>query len=485
MRPTNDIERRWYGVWLALFALAVLLVATAGLFDHELYLHEVPAISLALGLVIAGAIALYLPSCIAASHNVDKQTQQRLLVGIIAGGIILRLLMFWTVPTLETDLYRYLWDGAVVAIGHNPYAYAPGGLDAAGVPQALRDLALEAGYIHERINQRDVRTIYPPVAQAFFAAAYLAETWSITAWRLVCLLCELTTLWLLLRLLDELGRSRLWLAIYWWNPVVIKELMNSAHMEAVLIPCLLAAVLLAATKRNVLSCVMLALAAGTKIWPVLLLPLVLRPLLAEPRRLITAVCLTSLCLAVLALPPLLAGLDQKSGFVAYAAEWRRNGALNPLMDMLLRFVLSPTGLAEGALPNQIARGLVAIAAATIALLAALPRIRHEGDLVQRMMWVVLAVFLLSPAQYPWYLAWILPFMVLRDPLHGVQAATVILPIYYASFYFRGHNIEWIFNDVIVFAMWVPIWLVFYRDLKEPSGQAWHNLRRTLTGRTGS
>ncbi|MEM9355038.1 MAG: glycosyltransferase 87 family protein [Pseudomonadota bacterium] len=477
MRPINDIERRWYWVWLALLAHATLLVATAGQFDHELYLHEVPAIPLALGLVVAGAIALYLPSCIAASHNIDKQTQLRLLTGIIAGGIILRLLMFWTVPALETDLYRYLWDGAVVAIGHNPYAYAPGGLEASGVPQSLRDLALEAGYIHERINQQDLRTIYPPVAQVFFAVAYLAETWSITAWRLVCLLCELTTLWLLLRLLDELGRSRLWLAIYWWNPLIIKELMNSAHMEAVLVPFLLAAVLLAVTKRNIFSCLMLALAAGIKIWPVLLLPLVLRPLLAEPHRLTMAVCLTSLCLLALALPPLLAGLDQKSGFVAYAAEWRRNGALNPLMEMLLHFALSPTGFADGALPNQIARGLVAIAAATIALLVALPRIRHEGDLVQRMTWVVLAVFLLSPAQYPWYLAWILPLMVLRDPLHGVQAATVILPIYYASFYFRGHNIEWAFNDMIVFAMWIPIWLVFYRDFRQPIGQAWRNLSR--------
>ncbi|MEM7751059.1 MAG: glycosyltransferase 87 family protein, partial [Pseudomonadota bacterium] len=255
-----------------------------------------------------------------------------------------------------------------------------------------------------------------------------------------------------------------------------------AHMEAVLIPFLLAAVLLAITKRNILSCVMLALAAGTKIWPVLLLPLVLRPLLAEPRRLIAAIVLTGLCLVALAIPPLLAGLDQKSGFVAYAAEWRRNGALNPAMEMFIRLILSPIGFADGALPNQLARGLVAITAATIALLIALPAIRHSEDLVHRTTWVVLAVFLLSPAQYPWYLAWILPFMVLRDPLHGVQTAAVILPIYYVSFYFRGHNIEWIFNDIVVFAMWVPIWLVLYRDLRQPITHAWRDLR-SLSNRT--
>lgn len=477
-RAADDTVRRWYWIWLALFAHAALLVATAGLFDHERYLHETPAVSLAIGLLSAGAVALYLPACIAESEAAKDDTLKHLLTVIVAGGIILRVMMFWTVPALETDLYRYLWDGALVATGHNPYAYAPGSLNAAGVPADVRDLASEAGYIHERINHRELRTIYPPVAQAFFAAAYLAETWSITAWRLVCLLCEMATLWLLIRLLDVLGRNRLWLAVYWWNPLIIKELMNSAHMDAVLVPLLLAALLLALTQRSILSCIVLALAAGTKVWPVLLLPLVMRPLLGEPRRLAAAVCLTGLCLAALAVPPLISGIDDTSGFAAYAGEWRRNGALNPLLEMLFTTGLSPFGLADGAVPGLLARAVAAASAAMIAVLVAVPALGGGHDLVARATWIVLAVLVLSPAQYPWYIAWIMPLMVLRTPLRGVLVAAALLPIYYASFYFRGHNIEWMFNDIIVFAMWVPIWLFLYRDLRQPVGHAWSRLRQS-------
>ena len=471
----DNIEQPWRLIWLGLFAHAALLILTAGLFDHELYLHEVPAISLSIGLMTAGLIALRLPHCIMRSANADQETAMRILFGVVAGGLVLRLMMFWTVPALETDLYRYLWDGAVVAIGFNPYAFAPSEIAGTGTPQALKDLATEAGYIFERINHRDVRTIYPPVAQLFFASAYLAETWSITAWRVVCLLCECTTLWLLIRLLDELGRSRLWAALYWWNPLIVKELMNSAHMEAVLIPVLLGAVLLAVRRKNVLACLALALAAGIKIWPVLLLPLVLRPLLFEPRRLATAVGLTFVCLLALALPPILAGLDQTSGFVAYASEWRRNGALNPLLEVMFQYLLSAYGSADGGLANVLARGVAAAAVGGVAMLVVVPPVRDARDMVNRMAWVVLALFLMSPAQYPWYLAWIMPFMVLRNPMMWVQLAAVILPVYYASFYFRGHNIEWVFNDIVVYLMWVPIWLVLIIELKEPLSRGWARL----------
>ena len=96
-------------------------------------------------------------------------------------------------------------------------------------------------------------------------------------------------------------------------------------------------------------------------------------------------------------------------------------------------------------------------------------------MVNRMVWVVLALFLMSPAQYPWYLAWIMPFMVLRNPFLGVQLAAVILPVYYASFYFRGHNIEWVFNDIVVYLMWLPIWFVLIIELKEPLSRGWARL----------
>ena len=50
----------------------------------------------------------------------------RALLGwVIVIGAGLRISMLSSAPILEDDYYRYLWDGAVVVNGLNPYAYSP------------------------------------------------------------------------------------------------------------------------------------------------------------------------------------------------------------------------------------------------------------------------------------------------------------------------------------------------------------------------
>lgn len=453
-----SVEQRWHAIWLALLGHAAALVIFNWMFDHERLLVDSPTISLALGLVSAGLIAMLIPALINATTKASKERTQRVLIGILLGGTVFRLLMFWTVPAFETDFYRYLWDGALGATGHNPYLYVPGKIDAANVPQSVKDLAWEAGYVHERINHRELRTIYPPVAQFFFALAYLAETWSLTAWRLVCLLAEFATVGLLYLLLKDLGRSPLWIAVYWWNPLIIKELMNSAHMEAVLVPMLVGAMVLAIRQKLVGASILLSLAAGIKVWPLLLLPLVFRGLLSEPRRLVAAVASSGLIVLACALPPILSGLDQSSGFVAYASDWRRNGALFPVLQTIASVAF------DAQTSSTLARALVAVTAGSFALFLAWQPVRSSTDLLRRMTFVALAVVLLSPAQYPWYIAWILPFMAVV-PLNVTFLMAALMPIYYMSFYFREWDMEWLFQNVIVFVIWLPVWTVLAIELR--------------------
>ena len=174
--------------------------------------------------------------------------------------------------------------------------------------------------------------MYPPVAQGAFALAYLLKPWSLLAWRSVLLACDLASFVLILLLLRECGRSPLWSALYWWNPVVIKELFNSAHMDAVVLPLVLAALLFAARRRYVSAVTTLGFAAGAKIWPALLLPLVLRPLVLRPKRLVLAVALFGAMIALWATPVLLGRLDEHSGFVAFASSWQTNSAYFPALE---------------------------------------------------------------------------------------------------------------------------------------------------------
>lgn len=452
------LERSWWVIWLLLFAHTLVFVAFGWMFEHHRLLIDTPIVTFAVGLASAGVVALLLPSLIAHSADVSEDQRNRFLLGIVAGGLLLRLLMFWTPPALESDFYRYLWDGALSATGHNPYMYVPSKLDLPHVPQSIRDLAIEAGYIHDRINHAELRTIYPPIAQAFFALAYLAETWSLTAWRLVCLLCELATLGALYGLLRQLNRSALWLALYWWNPLIIKELLNAAHMEAVLLPFLAAAAFLAAKHRPILACVALALAAGVKVWPILLVPVVLRDLVYHPRRLFVAVTIVAAIVLACAAAPLLSGLDESSGIAAYATGWRRNGGLIVLLQAFFNLGL------DADLANLVSRVLITLGAGFAAVVVAWRPIVSRHDLVKRMMLVALAVLLLSPAQYPWYISWVLPFMA-AAPVYGVFVLTALMPLYYTSFYFQLVGQQWIFQNVVVFAIWLPVWTVLILEYR--------------------
>jgi hypothetical protein len=130
----------------------------------------------------------------------------QLLVWILVVGALIRALMLFSTPILEDDFYRYLWDGAVVARGFNPYKYAPqsilNGFDSSGpVPEVLRQLARDSGEIIRRINHPYLSTIYPPVAQAAFTLAHWLSPWSLTVWRLVLLGFDLATLGLLIAVL--------------------------------------------------------------------------------------------------------------------------------------------------------------------------------------------------------------------------------------------------------------------------------------------
>ena len=79
---------------------------------------------------------------------------------LILFGLLFRLTMWNSPVSLSDDIYRYVWDGRVQLAGINPYRYAPEEDSLA----SLRDST-----IYTAINHRQIPTIYPPLAQTFFA----------------------------------------------------------------------------------------------------------------------------------------------------------------------------------------------------------------------------------------------------------------------------------------------------------------------------
>lgn len=445
----------WIGAGLVLLGGALALNLQSERFGPEVELVDMPALPLAAMLVGAGALYALLLPLVRASIAQGLGASRSLLLVVFAFGLLFRLVLIGSIPVYEDDWHRYLWDGAVTAHGYNPYWVSPEEAQSEPYYHTLGELARQSGAIIERINHADVRTLYPPVAQAAFALAHGIAPFSLEAWRAVILAAELTTLVLLLRLLALSGRSPLWMALYWWNPVVVKELMNSLHMEAIVTPLVLGTLLLSLRGRSLAAVVSLGLAIGAKIWPLLLAPLVLRPLIARPRQLAMALAVLFGLSALLAWPVLSAGVDQSSGFIVYAQYWRNNSAHFGALEAALRWLTAGLELAPD-MPGMAVRAGLAGLAAVLSLRIAWRPLRDGDDLMARAGLVTAALFLLSPSQFPWYAIWMLPFTVFR-PRAGLTAVTVLIPVYYVSFHYVAIDDYDVFRDRIVWLIWIPVW----------------------------
>jgi uncharacterized membrane protein len=247
----------------------------------------------------------------------------------------------------------------------------------------------------------------------------------------------------------------LWAALYWWNPLVLKEAANSAHMEPLVIALVLLALWLTARRRPLLATAALALAAGAKLWPVLLLPLILRTLWPDARRVAFAIAMFAVLIALWSWPILMTGLDSTSGFRAYAESWKTNSALFPMLETAGTAIAQVSSVD----PKHVALATKTILAGLLGLLSlAIARrpVSGTADLMQRAGFVTAALMLLSPAQYPWYLLWVVPFLSFW-PSPAFLLLGALIPIYYASFHFAARDTLDAASPLLVAAIWLPVW----------------------------
>ena len=284
---------------------------------------------------------------------------------ILLGGIALQLAALSAPPRTSDDLYRYIWDGRVQAAGIDPYRYVPAarqltplrdpflwpasgpycvtpGAASAGPGQPARPVhagragpALAPGCT--RINRPAVPTIYPPVAEAYFAGVNALSppgSGSAPIQAAAALFAVATTV-LLLCGLRSMGRDPR-LAVLWaWCPAVALEAGNNAHVDVLAVFLTVAALLTLAgaggRRRAVRGGVLLGLAIAAKITPVLVTPAVLR------RRPVTVAAAAAGATLAVYLPHLLAVGQRVIGFLPgyLAQEGYKTGGRFELLSLLL------------------------------------------------------------------------------------------------------------------------------------------------------
>ena len=195
---------------------------------------------------------------------------------IIGVAALVRVIAIFGEPIHENDFYRYLWDGKVALSGVNPFQFSPG--EAADLQQ-FEQLIAENPEFHSRIGHPDIPTIYPPAAQLVFLGSVSVFGWSVIGLKAIFVIFDLASVGLLLSLLSKFRKNPAWVILYAWNPLVIKEIANSGHYDAVpVFFCLLAFWLVVSTHgslllRAALIGIVLALGTLAKYFAVVFLPL--------------------------------------------------------------------------------------------------------------------------------------------------------------------------------------------------------------------
>jgi hypothetical protein len=273
-----------------------------------------------------------------------------------------------------------------------------------------------------------VPTIYGPVCQAAFALAYWIDPGELWPLKLIFLLADLATLYLLHRLLPR----KSYIVIYAWSPLLIKEISFSAHAD-ILAVCLLAAALERFTARKIaMASALLALATGAKVIALLFVPFLL---LKRGKQPIGGWIIFAATLLALYAPFTIQGGAESQGLGTFLQKWEFNSSGFAVLSWIF-------GDEAGRI---VSLGLFGAAFVWLlrAHLLATPGEIPRGD-------VLLALFFLfSPVANPWYFIALIPFVTLWPSLWGLTLLSTVL-ISYVTELNLGSNSLSAFNH--------PVWV---------------------------
>lgn len=387
----------------------LLLVLGAGLMGltHQLT-REFRGFEIGFSMTAGWSVALYL--C-AVAIALTQRSNRLTLPLILFVALVCRVIALPSIPYLSSDIYRYVWDGIVQHAHISPYRYVPG-------DPALTALRAPNQWVFDHINRREyAHTIYPPAAQfVFYVVTFVSAT--VTAMKVAMLLFECVTVYALIQLLKELGVAKERCLIYAWCPLLVWEIGSSGHVDSIAMAFIALALLARYRYRPVLTGLFLGLAVITKLYPVILLPALYRrgdykmPATAGAVIAFGYACYASVGLRVFGF---LGGYVKEEGiatgsryFLLEQAQ-RLPGMQNLSTNVYMVFVAAVFAalvlwcwkICYSSHPG----------AFTTALLQSFQLPSRAAFLLPSFA-MALALMLLFSPHYPWYLAWLVPFLTL-------------------------------------------------------------------------
>lgn len=347
-------------------------------------------------------------------------------------------------PNTSTDSARYAWDGIVQNAGVSPYRHTPNShateslrtdwlfppatsVDGEEVCTGTRVMTthdLSTGRVLcTTINRAKVNTIYPALAELYFAAVRFVVPVTATYWPLQAagLLLDLAITVLLVVLLRRRRLDVRWAALWAWCPLVASEAVTNSHVDLLAAGLALAATALASSELgaservkgtarrilvgSLLAGVALGAAIAVKLFPVVAAPALLR------RRPVAVIGASIATFPLLYVPYLVSTGPKVIGFLpGYLSE---EGVDDGSRFALLFLVVHGKATTVVAV---LVLGIVAL----IVWRTADPRSPWLGQLV-----MIGAFLLVLSPRYPWYGLLLIPFVAMTGRWEWLSIALAI------------------------------------------------------------
>lgn len=317
---------------------------------------------------------------------------------VVLWAVVFRICGLLGGPIYEDDFYRYLWDGYRFATTGTPYGAVPESFFSAPDVPAIFHPILSG------INYPELPTIYAPVMQIVFLLAYWLKAGSIVVLQALLILVDLVTIALLLRLAPARN-----VMLYAWCPLVVKEIAFTAHPDGIGVCLLLAAIVLSQNHRWRSAAICLGMAAGAKIFALVMVPLVLVGAGFGHWVLFVST------LVALYMPFVLQGGTDVESLLVFVREWEFNPAVFGLFTTVLQ-------------PFQ-AKFVLGLLCAAFWGHYYFHYSRSGAREVPRGDWLYGALLAASPVINPWYLLWLLPFAALTPSVSAWMASVAVLLAY--------------------------------------------------------
>ena len=186
----------------------------------------------------------------------------------------LRLLVVPSTLFLSNDIWRYLWDGNMQAIGYSPYTIAPKEVMDAG----FNTFKGAGNLFHQLLSGRE-NSVYAPFAEIIFYISikislgnqYIA----IMLIKFILVIAEIVSISALLQLLQKFSLPIKNIFVYAFNPLIIIQVIADAHLEALMICFLLVALLCFKENKYKRAIFFYVLSVATKLFPIIFLPIFL------------------------------------------------------------------------------------------------------------------------------------------------------------------------------------------------------------------